>query len=350
MKKDNEEDKSNYTPNLKTKQDAINDAKERINQERSGKQLGLRTGFPQLNICVGKYFRFKTVNLIAGLSGHGKSALLNIILSDFLNEKLNGKFEEDVIIIHNSFEMLTADEVLRTASAKVEKSHLALLSSEWVNPTEEQRESGIKGHYNRISDEDFDLISKALESDISSNHYYYEEPTTISGIAKNIAHAIKYYQDNNPSKPIPKAVIAIDHTLLVEPEKNEQDLKTISNLAKFCVKLKKKGYMAFLIGQLNNNIELPERLKNSDLHYPMKSDIYAQGQIFNACDTVSIIHQPELLGISLYGKQRYDSRNLVHIHVIKQRFGKVGSIWLENHFYKGQLLKTVPQSNLPKSK
>ena len=50
----------------------------------------------------------------------------------------------------------------------------------------------------------------------------------------------------------------------------------------------------------------------------------------------------------MYGKNKYDTRNLVHIHIIKQRFGKIGSIWLENHFYKGQLLKTNPNSLLIK--
>lgn len=354
--------KDDYVPILKTKRDISEEAKDKINQERSGKQLGLKSRFSKLNIALGRYFRFKQVTAIAGLSGHGKSAILNMILADFTNKELNRDFEEDVVIIHNTFEMLPVDEVLRTVSSKLEKSHLYLLSSEF------QRTATSVG-YNVISNEEFDLISQTLEEDEDIDHYYFEEPTNVQGLMKNITCGIDYYKDKQIKKQYdvahlsaeeyvslysnirtPKVVVAIDHTLLINQDKGDTVLDTITKISKLAVFLKKKGYMIILVGQLNGEIERPERIKNVDLQFPIKSDIYAQAQIYNACDNVLTIHQPELLGILEYGKNKLVTSGLVHLQVLKQRFGKVGSIWLKNEFSKGRLIEVEPVSNKPQSK
>ena len=68
-----------YVPQLKTIKDIAQEAKEKINEERYNSQLGLKTRFAKLNTALGKFFRFKQVTSINGLSGHGKSALLNMI-------------------------------------------------------------------------------------------------------------------------------------------------------------------------------------------------------------------------------------------------------------------------------
>lgn len=321
-----------YVPVLKTIKDINKEAIAKINQERSGKQLGLKSRFTRLNIAVGKYFRFNQVYSINGLSGHGKSALLNILLQDFKNPYNNKDFIDPVVICHNSFEMLPVDEVLRSISGKLDMSHAYLLSSEFQGDT-----------YNQISDIEVDLISNALEDEAEVDHYYFEEPTTTLGILKNVKASIEFYQEKYNTDVIPRVVVAIDHTLLVEPlEKKDNVLDTMTRLAKLAIFLKKRGYMVIFIGQLNNEIERPERIKNPDLHYPMKSDIYAQAQLFNACDVVMTIHQPELLGIMYYGKNKYLTSKLAHLQLIKNRFGSVGSIWLENRFNEGKLIQITP--------
>ena len=237
--------------------------------------------------------------------------------------------------------MLPVDEVLRKLISKIEKSHLYLLSSELVVENDVAK-------YNTITDMEFQEINNYLEQDIDIDHYYFEHPTNIYGILENIKASITFYQEKYQTTDIPKVVVALDHTLLVEQDKGDGVLDTITKIAKTAIWLKKKGYMVILLGQLNNEIERPERIKNPDLHFPIKSDIYAQGQLYNACDNVLIIHQPELLGITQYGKNKLDTRGLVHLQVIKQRFGKVGSIWLENRFERGQLVEITPKSHLIK--
>lgn len=333
--------KDDYVPIIKTRQIINIEAKSRINQERSGKQLGLKSRFGGLNICLGKYFRFGQVTLIAGMSGHAKSALLNMLLEDFKNKELNKAFTEDLIIIHNTFEMLPVDEVLRTISNKAEKSHLNLLSAEW-NKT--------LNKYNTISNDEYEYISKLIDETEDDDHYYFEEPTNISGLLKNILAGIKYYQEkyNKSETVFPKVVVALDHTLLLNPDKNESNLDLMARLGKTAVWLKKRGYMVLLVGQFNGEIEAPERIKNNQLHFPSKKDIYAQGQLYNACDNVLTIHMPEKLGILLYGLNMLVSNGLIHLQIIKQRFGEIGSVWLKNELNKGKMTPYTPESRKTK--
>lgn len=328
-----------YIPKLKTRKDINEEAKQIINNERSGKQLGLLCRFNRLNIAMGKYFRFKQVTTIAGLSGHGKSTLLNMILADFLDKRLNSLFTHPVIIIHNTFEMLPVDEVIRNVGSKTGKSHFNLLSSEFTN-----------GQYNTISEEEFASISKVLDDDDDRDHYYFDEPTNVMGLVKNVNTSISHFQQKYNTNKVPQVVFALDHSLLVDGEKGENVIDTITRLSKLAVVLKKKGYMVFIIGQLNGNIEATERLKNPLVQYPIKSDIYAQAQIYNASDNVLIIHQPELLGIQEYGVNKLVTTGLVHLYVIKQRFGRIGSIWLKNELHEGRLIQFEPISNLPQQK
>jgi hypothetical protein len=337
----NKKDKD-YVPILKTIKDVNTEAKEIVNQERSRKQLGLITRFSKLNIAVGKFFRFGKVILISGLSGHGKSAILNMILSDFTNKRLNHDFKEDVVIVHNSFEMLPVDEVLRSISTKVQKSSLNLLSAEF---------NSEQGKYNQISDLEFQAISDALDENEDIDHYYFDEPTNMAGIFDNITLSYEYYKkkyNKTDTDPKPKFVIAIDHTLLVNAGKGESVIDVMTIIAKNAIYLKKRGYMVILVGQFNGEIEKAERIKNATLHFPIKSDIYAQGQLYNACDIVLTIHQPELLGILEYGLNKLITSGLVHLQILKQRFGKVGSIWLKNEFHRGQLTQFEPESKLVK--
>ena len=331
-----------YVPTLKTKKSINEEAKKKIEEERSGKQLGLRTRFSKLNTALGKFFRFKQVTSINGLSGHGKSTFLNMLLEDFLNGNLNSNFTSPVIIIHNTWEMVPEDEVIRTLSSKIEKSHLYLLSSEFNKEN---------GNYNRITDLEFEKITEILDKEEDKDHYFFDEATTLDGIIENIKTGIKFYQDkyhldiiadNKPS--IPKVVVALDHTLLTVGKKGETINDIMFGLANLAIWLKKRGYMVIFIGQLNNEIEKTERIKNVEGHFPIKSDIYAQAQLFNACDNVFTIHQPELLGILLYGRNKYYTNNLIHLQILKQRFGKVGSVWLYNDLGNGKIYEFQPES------
>lgn len=363
-----------YVPKIKTPKEVINNVVDIITAEASGEQLGLKTRYFKLNIALGKYFRFRQVYAIAGLSGHGKSTLLNSFIQDFLNPEMNlGKCKYPYILCHHSFEMSPEDEELRKASAKLKVSYNHLLSSEYNVDT---------GKFNIVTQEEIDKVKNVLLQDADKPLYYFDEPCELPEIAMNIIAAIndfkqKIFADKKKlasylahikiatngridkkvedietweQVPTPKVVLLIDHTLLLKQAKDEYDiLHTMRNLSKTAIALKKKGYMVFFVGQFNNNIEKGERIRNREQQYPIKSDIYAQGEIYNACDGVFTIHQPELMGILFYGKNEYATEGLVHLQALKMRFGNVGSIWLKNDLDKG-LFTNYPNDRLKSKK
>lgn len=355
-----------YVPVIKTPKTVAKNTIEMVKAEATGYQLGLKSRFGRLNVANGKYFRFRQVYFIAGPSGHGKSTLLNHTIQDFANPHLNyGKCIYDYIICHHCFEMPPENEELRKVSARLKVSYNYLLSSEY------DYENNV---YNTLNDDYIKKIEHILEQDFDKPIYYFDEPCEVSQIIMNISAAIadykqKLFADKERLEEVyqryeayygrplkrperwedvlaPKVVCTVDHTLLFEQAKDEKTLlETMRNLGKIAIAVKKKGCMCIFIGQFNNNIERVDRLRNPELHYPVKSDFYAQGEIFNACDNVYSIYQPELVGITEYGKKLMPTRLLVHIQVIKNRFGNVGSIWLKNDLAHGQLIN-YPQDEL----
>ena len=74
---------------------------------------------------------------------------------------------------------------------------------------------------------------------------------------------------------------------------------------------------------MNRNIESPDRINNPMMHYPVRSDISTSDSIFQASDIVIVIHRPEVLGISEYGVFHTPAKNMVFLHILKQREGKL---------------------------
>lgn len=307
----------------KTAAQAVEEAKNEIEKERKGEQLGLYSRFHSLNVSTGKYFRFSNVYLIAGLSGHGKSALLNMLRHDFLDKSLNNiKFK--TLHLHFCYEMKASDELLREVSSKFGKSYSYLLSSEY------DKESKT---YNTISNEEYNAYSKYLEKLGKRPIFYFETAGNLHQLYNTVEYFSKAYPDY-------KLVVSIDHTLLSEKLDEDSDIQLMANTGKTAVMLRKHfGAMVLLLGQLNNNIEDIRRLKEKTLHFPMKSDIYAQSQLFNACDHVYIIHRPEFLKIEKYGFSQRPTKGLIHFLKLKARHGLIGSVWMKEDFKNGRILE-----------
>jgi hypothetical protein len=259
-----------------------------VKEERSGKQLGLITRFPALNKSAGKFMRFGETNLFAGLSGHGKSYLVNTLNEDFTNEELNGNCEYDPLILNFSLEMLGETEALRSCASDFGVSYGYLLSSKFNNEVND---------YNTITDAELLKIEKYLEFYSNKRILFVENSSHMQVLFNTIEKVyIRYIKD----KPKARLIVNFDHSLLIEKLDERDVLTLMSNLAKLCIKCKTQfGSMNNIIGQLNNKIEEILRILKPELHYPQKSDIYAQAQLYNACENVYVIHQPILLKIAL---------------------------------------------------
>lgn len=307
----------------KTAKEAVQEAINELDSERKGEQLGLLTRFQTLNRSAGKYFRFANVYLIAGLSGHGKSAFLNMLRKDFLDKKINNiKFK--TLHLHFCYEMKASDELLRELSNEVGKSYSYLLSSEYDRESKD---------YNVIGDEEFSQYKEVLEKMGKKPILYFETAGNLIQLYNTVEYFFKMYPNH-------KLVVSVDHTLLSEKLDEGSDIELMANTGKIAVAIRKHfGAMVILLGQMNNNIEDIKRIKDKTLHFPMKSDIYAQSQVFNACDHVYVFHRPELLRIEKYGYSERPTKGLIHCYKLKSRHGVIGSVWFKEDFLNGRILE-----------
>lgn len=307
---------------IKTVEQAADEAKQKVALERSGAQLGLFTRFNNINAAMLKYWRFGQVTMIAGASGSGKSAILNMIEDDFTNSAINGGFYKDVLLIACKYEMTAADELLRTTSGKIEKPYSYLLSSDFNAETKK---------YNTITDEEFSLIGDTLDKLKGRPIYYIES----AGNLNQLYATVQYYRGEFPNKEI---VVTIDHSLLSTKLDEKDDLALMSATAHCAMKMKKAlRVMVIFLNQLNGIIETAVRKENPNLHYPQKTDIHCGNQLFWACDDVWVFHRPEMIGIDLYSKRKIPSKNLIHGLLLKSRFGVTANCWFQQEFSKGKM-------------
>lgn len=322
---------------FKSAQQAANDAKAHVADERKGEQLGLYTRWSGLNKAMRKYIRFGNVYLLAGLSGHGKSFILNMLHTDFLDTKilknkqgdlirkgLNADFKHKSIVLHFCFEMSAVNEMLRTVSNKIKKSYSYILSSEYSNELNQ---------YNTISEDELQHIYTELDEYGKRPIYFFET----AGNLKQIYDTVGTFHHRYPNH---KFIVSIDHTLLTVKADNQSDIELMANTGNLAISLRANyGDMVFLLGQLNDNIYQPERQTKIALHYPQKNDIYAQSRVYHAADTVYTVHRPELLKIAKYGKQKRPTQNLIHYQILKARHGVIGNVWLTFDQTTGQILQ-----------
>tara|TARA_R110000772_G_C13310328_1_gene440513 strand:- start:42162 stop:43181 length:1020 start_codon:yes stop_codon:yes gene_type:complete len=304
---------------------AVKAAKKEILEEREGKQLGLKVRWETLNVANRKYFRFKQIYLLAGPSGHGKSYLLNEIINDFFDKQhINKNFAGNFIVLYFCYEMSAVDEVIRTLGSKMRTSYGKILSSQW---NKEKKE------YEGLSEKELKEAFETLDKISNRPLMYFETAGNLRQLEATVAaYSIRY--------PNSKIVVAIDHTLLSEKLTENTDIDLMANTGKTALRLKKQyGCMVLMLGQLNNAIEDYKRLANPTGQYPIKSDIYAQGQLFNACDSVMTILQPSMLKLTHYGKKKIPTKDLMHLQYLKARHGKIGSIWLENRLDEGMIVE-----------
>ena len=129
---------------------------------------------------------------------------------------------------------------------------------------------------------------------------------------REIDETIKHFQDTFPEKWL---VVILDHTLLVEFSLPETEQSVITKLQKVFIGAKKIGRTSIIqLSQMNREIEKAERINNNLSHFPLRSDISTSDKIFHASDYVFVIHRPETLGITHYGKELIPSKDKVFLH------------------------------------
>lgn len=361
---------------IRTSQDTVEEAKMLIEEEASGLQHGLYCRFRKLNVGMLRYWRFRQVTMLAGRSGSGKSLLLNMLRNDFMSNKvlklpstaniylgdismpgsdgistyypearlwklsngelirkpLNNECVHPIVMLHFGFEMAAADEHIRTAGSMIGQSYAHIMSAEYNASTSK---------YNTLTKEERDEIAMIMDTMGDRLEYY----VPISGNLQQMWATAKKVQDTHPDH---KMIVTVDHSLLTRRGEEKSTEEFINNIGFFSIRLKQKfGAMVIWLHQLNNEIEKTERIRNPLLHYPTKPDIHYGSQLWWACDNVAVVHVPRLLHITEYGKHELDASQLLHIALLKSRFGEPGNVWLREDFKRGRIHDATREDFMP---
>ena len=277
--------------------------------------VSLKTRWAKFNRqCMGG-IEPNTVYTIAGISGSGKSSLVNLIQTDIID--LNPS--EEIIILCFSLEMVGFRQVGRTLSNKLRKTTSALYSSE-----------------TDLDDSTFRKVIAVSNQLKEYPIYFMDDPCTPMQVRDIIfSFYEKYVKGTNKH-----FIITYDHTLLTKQAGSV--IETISELERVFIQVKKLPLTSVIqIAQMNRNIEQPERINNPMSHYPMRSDLSSSDAVFQGSDYVFVVHRPETLGIQEYGPSHLPTENKVFLHLMKNRdAGKPCILEFENDLAYNNIIET----------
>lgn len=217
---------------------------------------------------------------MAGISGSGKSSLVNFIESECAPE---------MSILSFSLEMTGMAQVRRKL-----KYFNTFDKDKKDQAIKDMNRSDIWYHEDSVSEKDVDTIARDF-------------------IAKREGK---------------KILILMDHILLL---KGKDERQAIAELQKVLIVLRKmKNVSVIQVAQMNRNIETLERIKTPQFHYPQRSDISSADSVYQASDILIVVHRPEILGIISYGLHSLGTKDVIFLHVLKYREGKQHILTVEN--------------------
>lgn len=295
---------------------AINEALKYIEGRRDGSIKSLKIGSEKLNNSLLNGIEWYRIFTIAAMSGSGKSTYCEQLKRELID--LNPEQEFDILSFE--FEMPSSEQVLRNISGKTKQSVSDLLSSKEV-----------------ISDKQLLTAQVAANSMRKYPIYNVENTGTIDQIVGTIHEFTKAHNLASKKRGL---IVTIDHVLLTKGKTGQDERQLVAQLYRTMVDLKKVfkkhgiPIIIILLSQLNRNIETPERVLNSDLHYPTRNDLFGSSDIFMCSDYVLVIHKPALLGMNMYGKPnknwpkglpiwnpKDENQAMIYFHLLKQRTG-----------------------------
>jgi len=292
-----------------------------MDKRRTGSIHSLRTKWEKFNnLCMGG-IEPNSIYTFAGVSGSGKSSFLNMLESDLFQENPKANF----VVLSFNFEMMGSKQVGRKLSNV-------------LNKTTQQLYSGLT--YDKLSNEDLERASAAVENIKKLPIYYVDIPGTVDDIRNTILEfsKLEFVKDK-------WLIITLDHTLLTKGKSGEKEREILANLQYMFMEIKKfKQNTVIQLSQMNREIENTDRLSNPSMHFPTRRDIFGGESVFQASDYVFVIHRPELLLLRAYGPANWPVANLVYLHCLKNREGELKVLTFENDLKYNRIKECEPTS------
>jgi len=278
-----------------------------ITHRKSGKIKSLKTRWNKFNRLTMGGIEPNIIMTIAGISGSGKSSFANSLETDLFD--LNPDI--DFVVLSFNFEMISSRQVGRKLSSKLNKTTKELYSGD---PTA------------KLSETDLELIKTETSKIKKYEIYYVDMPGNVEEIEATILHFLR-------TKAKDKwLVVMLDHTLLTRGKLGDSERKILADLQYMFMRVKKIGRTSIIqLSQMNRDIEGTDRITNPSMHFPMRKDIFGGDSLFQASDYLLVLHRPEMLGITQYGKKGWPTKNKVYLHMLKNRDGEVKVLQFDNN-------------------
>lgn len=273
-----------------------------IRGRMSGEIKSLRTPWEKFNKASMDGIEWGSIITIAGMSGSGKTAILNELETGLF--QLNPK--EKFAVLSFNFEMiarrLVGRKISKSLGMTVKQIYSADLENKTANITAEQYQKA-------------EAFTKTIMDDPV---YYVDMPGTV----EEIANTIEYFGVLNPETKDKKLLVTLDHSILVKKNPGADQLATLYELGAMFNSMKKKIDSSYvIISQLNRGIENVDRIQNKNLHYPQKSDVFGSDALYQYSDVFMITHRPEMLNLRAYGPDDLEVRGIIYWHYLKARDG-----------------------------
>jgi hypothetical protein len=280
---------------------AAKQAADYIAKRRSGEIKSLKTPWKKFNSVGLGGLEWQTITTVAGMSGGGKTTILNELETSLI--ELNP--EEEFEILSFNFEMLARNLISRKISKK-------------LNLSTKQLHSGEEGF--KLDEKTYrDAIDECKRLSKYKIHY-----VDIPGDVNQIKHTImsKYAEINKDILDDSKKkglVVMLDHSLLVK-KGDATERALLMDIMETFNGLKKVIKSLYIIAsQMNRQIEDVERLQNNRMHYPRKADIFGGDGLYMYSDIVMVTMNPEYMGLDTYGPNDWPVAGRLYWHFIKTR-------------------------------
>lgn len=283
-----------------------------------GNIKSLKTPWAGFNKAGMNGIEWGSIVTIAGMSGSGKTAILNELETGLFEMNPDEKFA----VLSFNFEMMARRLVGRKISKNLNKTVKQIYSADLV-----EKEKNIT----------LNEYQKAIEyaKEISNKPVWYVDiPGTVQEIKNTIEH-FGIRMEENLDKGI---LVTLDHSILVRKSNEQNQLETLYELAAMFNEMKKKIKSSYIIvSQLNRNIESVERIQNKNLHYPQKSDVFGADALYQYSDIFMITHRPEMLNLRAYGPLDLPVEGVIYWHYIKTRDGDPAVSKMRNLLHINQI-------------
>jgi replicative DNA helicase len=267
-----------------------------------GNIKSLKTPWRKFNQASMNGIEWGSIITIAGMSGSGKTAVLNALETGLFDMNPTEKFA----VLSFNFEMIARRLVGRKISQNLKMTVKQMYNADTDNPA------------SNLNPQTYEKAVSYTKSIIDRPVWYVDIPGTVNEIKTTIEHFALQIPENLDRG----ILVTLDHSILVKKFGEQNQLETLYELAAMFNEMKKKIKSSYIIvSQLNRGIEAVERLQNKNLHYPQKSDVFGADALYQYSDVFTILHRPEMLNLRAYGPEDMEVRDVIYWHFIKVRDG-----------------------------